>query len=142
MLKRVLETIKEGIWTGRKRLYLHMEITTDDPPPGITSGRMAEIATMVLKGRNSPLREILAPGPGNGWEKQRNNISVTPSITTENALGVTLTVTVTVTKALTKGEALAMSETIQSNINRGLADAVGSSHKLEFGKSHNAPVGD
>ena len=140
MLKRVLETIKEGIWTERGRLYLHMEIATDDPPPGITSGRMAEIATMVLKGRNSPLRDILAPGPGNGWEKQRNNISVTPGITTENAQGIT--VTVKVMEALTKNEALAMSETIQSNINRALADAVGSNHKLEFRKSHNVPPGD
>ena len=140
MLIRILETLREGGWTGRKRLYLHMEIATDDPPPGIASGRMAEIVTMVLKGRNSPLREILAPGPGNGSEKQRNNISVTRGITTENAQGVT--VTVTVTKALTKSEALAMSETVRSKIIRALADAVGSSHKLEFRKSHNAPVGD
>ncbi len=140
MLKRILQTIREGGWTGRKRLHLHMEIATDDPPPGIASGRMAEIATMVLKGRNSPLREILAPGPGNGWERQRNNISVTPSITTENAQDVT--VAVTVTKALTKSEALAMSENIQSKITRALADAVGSSHKLEFRKSDNPPVGD
>ena len=123
MLKRVLGAIREQVWTERMRLHIQMEITTDDPPPGIPSDRMAEITTMVLKGQNSPLREILAPGPGNGWEKQRNNISVTPGITTKNAQGVT--VTVTVTKALTKGEALAMSKAIQSNINRALTDASG-----------------
>ena len=117
-----------------------MEIATDDPPPGIASGRMAEIATMVLKGRNSPLREILAQGPGNGGEKQRNNISVMPGITTENSQGVT--VAVTVTKALTKSEALAMNETVRSKITKALADAVGSSHKLEFRKSHHVPAGD
>ena len=142
MLKRVLGAIREGTWTGRKRLYLYMEIATDGPPPGIASGRMAEIATMVLKGRNSPLREILAPGPGNGWERQRNNISGTPGITTENAQGVTVTVTVTVTKAMTKSDAMAMNETVRSKITKALADAVGSSHKLEFRKSHNVPQGD
>ena len=142
MLKRILQTIREGGWTGRKGLHLHMEIATDNPPPGIVSSRMSEIATMVLKGRNSPLRETLAPGLGNGWEKQRNNIRVIPGTTAENAQGVTVTVTVTVTKALTKSEALAMSENIQSKITRALADAVGSSHKLEFRKSDNPPVGD
>ena len=123
MLKRVLGAIGEWNWPERKTLHLQMEINTDDPPPGIASDRMAEIATMVPKGQNSPIREILAPGPGNGWEKQRNNISVTPGITTKNAQGVT--VIATVTKALTKGEALAMSEAIQSNINRALTDASG-----------------
>ena len=140
MLKRILQTIREGGWTERKELHLHMEIATDDPPPGIASGRMSEIATMVLKGQNSPLRETLAPGLGNDWEKQRNNIRVIPGTTAENAQGVT--VTVTVTKALTKSEALAMSENIQSKITRALADAVGSSHKLKFRKSDNPPVGD
>ena len=126
MLKRVLgaiEAIRERNWPERNTLHLQLEINTDDPPPGIASDRMAEITTMVLKGQNSPLREILAPGPGNGWEKQRNNINVTPGITTKNAQGVTITVTVT--KALTKDEALAMSEAIQSNINRALTDASG-----------------
>ena len=123
MLKRVLEAIREQVWPERKRLHIEMEITTDDPPPGIPSDRMAEIATMILRGQNSPLREILAPGPGNGWEKQRNNIGVTPGVTARKSQGIT--VTVTVTRALTRNEAIAMSEVIESNINRALANASG-----------------
>ena len=123
MLKRVLGAIGKWNWPERKILHLQMEINTDDPPPGIPSDRMAEITIMVLKGQNSPLREILATGPGDGWEKQRNNISVTPGVMAKKSQGVTLTVTVT--KALTKDEALAMSEAIESNINRALTDASG-----------------
>ena len=64
MLKRVLEAIREQVWPERKRLHIEMEITTDDPPPGIPSDRMAEIATMILRDRTPRSGRSSPPGQG------------------------------------------------------------------------------
>ena len=129
MLKRILGAMLGAMLgenrTGPGRVNFHVEITTENPPPGITSGRLAEIAVLVLRGENSPLREVLAPGPGNGWERQRDSIQVEPYPRMGKTQGVTVNVAVTLRRALSESEATALGETVHRRVNNAVAEAAG-----------------
>ena len=127
MLERLIRKIKQSLEVRPKRVSLLLENAVDDPPPGITSAKLAEIATLLLRGQNSPLRAVMAPGPEDDWEKMRKGITARPGTTMEsgmeNAPG--LTVSIRVEKPLTREEAAALGKSTMDIVPRAIADASG-----------------
>ena len=123
MLQRMIRKLTRGPGTKLKRVNLHLEIATDDPPHGITSVQLAEIATLLLRGQNSPLREVMATGPEDDWEKMRKGVNATPGLVLEDAHG--LTVSIRVEKLLTREEAVALGETVMDIVPRAITQASG-----------------
>ena len=123
MLERLIRKIKQSLAVRRNGVNLLLEIAVDDPPAGITSAKLSEIATLLLRGQNSPLRAVMAPGPEDDWEKMRKGVTARPGTTMDDTQG--LTVHIRIQKPLTREEAAALGETVIDIVPRAIAGASG-----------------
>ena len=87
MLNRLRELATGWIqWAARpgpgSPVTLQVPMVPDGQPQEVNRDRLASNAELVLKGQNSPIREIMQEHIGGDWESIRSKVSVHPS--TEN----------------------------------------------------------
>ncbi len=123
MLERTIRKLKQRLGIRPKRVNLLLEIAADDPPPGVTSVKLAEIATLLLRGQNSPLRDVMAPVPGDDWERIRKGVTAAPGTSIKDAPG--LTVSIRVEKRLTREEAAALGKAVIDIVPQAITQASG-----------------
>ena len=129
MIDRILRFmgIRKGWRTGKNdALMYRIELQgpkNEEERRGISNDRLVEMATLTLRGQNSPIRETITKTTGMDWERQRKLIQVKPGTSAENPHG--LTVSITTPATMEDEEAAKLGMELMRQISAGMERLVG-----------------